>query len=86
MFSEATLTSKGQLTVPKAIREHLRLKPGSKVVFVIRDGRVEIEANNGSILDWYGSVEVDTPQDLDAVREQVRAVIAEEVVDEGSRD
>ena len=51
MFGEATLTSKGQLTAPKAIREHLHLKPGDKVVFVIRDGRVELEAGNGSILE-----------------------------------
>lgn len=28
-----TLTSKGQVTIPKAVREHLGLKPGSKVAF-----------------------------------------------------
>jgi antitoxin PrlF len=31
----ATLTSKGQLTVPKEIRERLKLKPGSQVKFVL---------------------------------------------------
>jgi AbrB family looped-hinge helix DNA binding protein len=29
------LTSKGQVTIPKAIRDHLGLKPGSKVEFEI---------------------------------------------------
>ena len=34
----ATLTSKGQLTVPKPIRESLRLHAGDKVEIVARDG------------------------------------------------
>jgi AbrB family looped-hinge helix DNA binding protein len=34
----ATMTSKGQLTVPKAIRDRLGLAPGDKVEFVEGDG------------------------------------------------
>jgi AbrB family looped-hinge helix DNA binding protein len=86
MFAEATLTSKGQLTVPKAIRDRLRLKPGDKVVFVVRGDRVEIEVVGGSILDWYGAVKADGPQDLEAARVRVRRAIAEEVVREGATD
>ncbi len=33
-IEEAKLTSKGQITIPKSIRSHLRLKPGRKVIFV----------------------------------------------------
>ena len=33
-FEEARLTSKGQITIPKAIRERLGLKPGKSVLFV----------------------------------------------------
>ena len=33
----ATLTSKGQLVIPKAIREHLRLQPGDRLDFIIQD-------------------------------------------------
>lgn len=32
---EAALTSKGQATIPKAIRDHLGLKPGNRVKFFI---------------------------------------------------
>lgn len=40
-MSTATLTSKGQTTVPKEIRQHLRLRPGDRIEFVIEeDGRV----------------------------------------------
>ena len=38
---EAAVTSKGQMTLPKAIREHLRVKPGDRVKFFIHpDGTV----------------------------------------------
>ncbi len=38
---ESALTVKGQATIPKAIREHLRLKPGDRVKFFVHpDGTV----------------------------------------------
>lgn len=38
---ESTLTVKGQATLPKAVREHLGLKPGDRVKFFIHpDGTV----------------------------------------------
>jgi AbrB family looped-hinge helix DNA binding protein len=40
-MSEARMTSKGQITVPKDVRMKLNLKPGDRVRFVIEaDGRV----------------------------------------------
>jgi antitoxin PrlF len=32
---ESAITVKGQATIPKAIRDHLRLKPGDRVKFFI---------------------------------------------------
>ncbi len=38
---ESAITVKGQATIPKAIRDHLRLKPGDRVKFFIHpDGSV----------------------------------------------
>jgi AbrB family looped-hinge helix DNA binding protein len=38
---ESAITQKGQATIPKAIREHLRLKPGDRVKFFVHpDGSV----------------------------------------------
>jgi antitoxin PrlF len=38
---ESALTTKGQATIPKPIRDHLRLKPGDRVKFFIHpDGSV----------------------------------------------
>jgi antitoxin PrlF len=43
MSTESTLTSKGQTTVPKGIRESLRLKPGDGITFTpMSDGTVLI--------------------------------------------
>ena len=39
----ATITSKGQITIPKDIRNRLKLQPGDSVDFVVeQDGRVLI--------------------------------------------
>jgi len=38
---DSTLTSKGQATIPKPIRDHLGLKPGDRIKFFIHpDGSV----------------------------------------------
>lgn len=38
---ESAITVKGQATIPKAIRDHLRLKPGDRVKFFVHpDGTV----------------------------------------------
>lgn len=34
----ATMTSKGQLTLPKAVRDKLRLRAGDRLEILIRDG------------------------------------------------
>jgi AbrB family looped-hinge helix DNA binding protein len=40
-MTTSTLTSKGQTTIPIAIRRHLKLSPGDRMEFVIdADGRV----------------------------------------------
>jgi AbrB family looped-hinge helix DNA binding protein len=37
-----TLGEKGQIVVPKDIREYLGLKPGSEIIFEIREGMIVI--------------------------------------------
>ena len=50
-----TVTSKGQITIPKRIREFLRVKPGDQVDFVIDDdGRVLVRAGTTDIGELRG--------------------------------
>ena len=39
---ESVITSKGQTTLPKAVREVLALQPGDRVRYVIHEGEVRI--------------------------------------------
>lgn len=42
-MTSATITSKGQITIPKEIRDYLKINAGSKIDFVIdADGQVKL--------------------------------------------
>ena len=54
---QATITSKGQVTVPKPIRDRLHLKVGDKVDFVLEDeGCVRVTPVNASVTWLKGMV------------------------------
>lgn len=54
-MTTATLTSKGQTTVPKEIRDHLGITAGDKLDFHIEtDGRVVVRAATRSIRELKG--------------------------------
>jgi AbrB family looped-hinge helix DNA binding protein len=51
----ATITAKGQTTIPKPIREHLRVKAGDRVEFVVEpDGAVRLIAKTLRLADLHG--------------------------------
>ena len=54
---ESTITRKGQVTIPKAIRDRLGVKEGEKVLFVMRGEEVVLKVVKGTILDLRGSVQ-----------------------------
>jgi antitoxin PrlF len=51
----ARLTSQGQITVPKAVRDALGARPGDEIEFVPRDGELLVEVRpRRSVLDFAG--------------------------------
>jgi len=51
----STLTSKGQLTVPKEVRERLKLKTGDKIQFMInKEGKIELSPIKARLKDLKG--------------------------------
>lgn len=55
-MSTATLTSKGQMTLPKDVREALSLKPGDQVEFVRIGNRFELRPRNLRAADFAGAL------------------------------
>ena len=55
MTIDATLTSKGQTTIPKEIRDSLNMKAGDRMTFtLLADGTVLMRLKNKSIWDLAG--------------------------------
>ena len=57
MGAESTLTTKGQTTIPKDIRDRLGLKAGDRIAFtVMLDGTVQMRVKNKSAMALAGSL------------------------------
>ena len=54
MGARATITSKGQITLPKEVRERHSLRPGDSVEFVEEGGRTWVRARNVRAVDLAG--------------------------------
>ena len=57
MDAAARVTSKGQVTVPKAVRDALGIKEGDEIVFRVEGNRA-IVARTPDFLDLAGSIRV----------------------------
>ncbi|BCB96815.1 hypothetical protein JZK55_17370 [Dissulfurispira thermophila] len=82
----ATITSKGQITIPKEIREALHLKQNNKVAIVAEEGVAIIKPIRGNILDIGASVKLsakEKPIDFKKVRKETLRKIAEHAAGEG---
>jgi antitoxin PrlF len=57
MTAESTLTSKGQTTIPRDIRERLHMKAGDRMTFTMMpDGTVLLRVKNRSVMSLGGSL------------------------------
>jgi AbrB family looped-hinge helix DNA binding protein len=57
MTSDATLTSKGQTTIPKDIRDRLRIRPGDRMTFTLMpDGTVVMRVKNKRVVGLAGTL------------------------------
>ena len=79
-MSESVTTRKGQVTIPKDIRDHLKAQVGEKVMFVLRGNDVVLKVLRGSILDLRGSVKpAKHPEDFEAIRRSVKRRVSAKV-------
>jgi AbrB family looped-hinge helix DNA binding protein len=73
-MSTSTLTSKGQTTIPKDVRERLNLHPGDRLEFVIDDdGRVLVLPASVDALELAGMLKRPTkPVSVAAMNQAIR--------------
>jgi antitoxin PrlF len=61
-MSQATVTSKGQITIPKAVRERLHIETGDVITFDVRDdGTVLLLARNEPLEHLVGMLKGSQP-------------------------
>jgi len=78
----ATMTSKGQVTIPKAIREALGIHEKSRLMFVIEgDSARMVPIGGRTLMELAGSLPVQEPwPGMAAAREAYRQELAEDFV------
>lgn len=56
-MATATLTTKGQITIPKSVRDSLHLRSGDKIAFVLRgDSEAVLKPLTKSVEDVFGTL------------------------------
>jgi AbrB family looped-hinge helix DNA binding protein len=70
----AKIGRRGQITIPKTVRQRLSIVEGQRVAFVIKGGEVTLQPLTTTIEDHRGIVPIKGPQDFEAVRRAVRRV------------
>jgi len=76
------LTSKGQMTIPKEVRNALNLKPSERVIVIVEGDHAIIKPLRGNILSIGGSIRISDkkkPIDFHKVREEVRKRVAKKI-------
>lgn len=61
MKGVTTLTSKGQVTIPKEIRDELGLRPYDKMRFTLVEGKLQVEKAYLSLEEVVGSLPATSP-------------------------
>lgn len=81
----ATMTSKGQVTIPKVVREELHLKPHERFTVITDGDRAIFRPIHGTILDLKGIFHRPgmKPIDFKKLREEAEKGMAEDVIRRG---
>lgn len=79
---QSVITRKGQTTIPKEIREFLKLKPNDKLFYIVEEDRVVLKPIHGDILELRGSVlSSDRLTDYDEVLTVTRKKVSTKIVE-----
>jgi len=77
----STITQKGQVTIPKKIRDGLNLKANDKIIFVRRGDSIIIKPVR-DISSLRGIIGVNDSQDFESIREKVKTEVSKRIANE----
>lgn len=85
MTYTATITQKGQVTIPVAIRNYLGLQASSKLIFSIEKNKIVAQPFSNDILSLYGSLKPKNKKflSMNQIRKIYRKKITTEIAKEG---
>lgn len=70
----ATVTAKGQVTIPKTVRDALGIEEHSKILFILEDGTLKVvPVGRRTLSELAGALRATRPwPGMDAARDEVR--------------
>jgi AbrB family looped-hinge helix DNA binding protein len=75
------VSTKGQITLPKDLRQSLGIEPGSSVMISRRDDVLVLRPVTETLFDLIGSIPVEGSQDFALIREEIRQYVAEKAME-----
>jgi antitoxin PrlF len=83
----STVTSKGQVTIPKGVRKRMGIDEGSRLLFVDDGDRILVYKLEGDLESLYGAVKhTGPPIDFRRLKEEIAEEIAKESVAKNNAD
>lgn len=82
MYGVSTITQKGQVTIPKAIRDHFKVKPFDKLSFSVDADKI-VAQPVPSLLDLYGFIK--TKRKTPLTKKEMKKTIADAVAEKWRR-
>lgn len=80
-----TITSKGQVTIPVAVRQSLGLKTGDKIAFTIEDSQVRVRKTGSVVAATAGIFKNQQPaRTAEELRDVAEDAIATETIERSS--
>ena len=72
---------RGQITIPKALRQALGIKPGDSVTIVQKGDELALRPVTETIFDLRGNIQVTEPQDFEVLRSRAKKHVADQTLE-----
>lgn len=80
MLNTSTISTKGQVTIPKSIRDYFNLKESDKLAFAIIGDNLIVKPIKKDFLEFGASVKpINKPEDFNEIRQKVMKKVTQKI-------